>query len=276
MHEFAAALKLSREKGVGAATFRRLLDEYHQPSLAQKAWSAKMLQTCALSQVSHEKSPTEAQIKQTLRLIKAGVLYGWYYSQPGYPELLKNLGEPPPVIFATSPLRPVRYVAVVGTRNMVGDTPEIARLITENFVGQNYAVISGGAAGVDAVAHQTALSVGAYTVAVLGTGLDIVYPPENKELFDRIRSSGALMTELMPGALPLKSFFPTRNRIIAAMADIVVVVQATVKSGSMITASWAGRLGRRLVTVAPPRGSSEEDWAGNQQLIDQGAEIFIP
>lgn len=273
MSEFAAALKLSREKGVGAATFRSLIEEYILPSIAQKAWKEKLQQNLALSKVSLGKSRTSEQIKLTLEMLQAEAFSGWYYSQTGYPEKLKDLGEPPPVIFATGPLKNTRFAAIVGAREMSNEAAYFARIVTEYFISKGYAIVSGGAAGVDAVAHETALAVGAYTVAVLGTGLDIVYPPCNKELFAKIRTNGTLLTELMPGARPARSFFPTRNRIIAALAEVVVVVQASEKSGSMITASWATRLGRQLITIAPPPGATGV-WAGNRALIDAGAEIF--
>jgi DNA processing protein len=120
------------------------------------------------------------------------------------------------------------------------------------------------------------MNEGAYTLAVLGTGIDVVYPAVNRELFGRIRASGTLMTELMPGARPARSFFPTRNRLIAALAETVVVVQASENSGSMITATWAKRLGRSLLVVSSPVGSEEPDmWAGNRQLLNAGAVPFV-
>ncbi len=207
--------------------------------------------------------------------MKLGQLLGWYYSQEGYPVQLKDLGEPPPVLFATSPVKPLRYAAVVGARAMAPETPELVRSVCNKLIGQGYAIVSGGAAGVDAIAHQAALDAGIYTLAVLGTGLDIVYPACNRALFADICCQGALMTELMPDTRPARSFFPTRNRIIAAMAETVFVVQASAKSGSTITADWARRLGRRLITLAPP-ASTESPllWEGNQLLIASGAEVF--
>lgn len=273
MREFAAALRLSREKGVGAATFRRLVEEYITPSLALEAWNNKLKKQHCLSLVSQNKTETVDLIAQTLKKIEMGMFYGWYYSQSGYPDRLKDLGEPPPVIFASAPFFDKPMVAVVGARKMTPEAACMAAEIVKYFVGKGYAILSGGAAGVDAVAHETALAENALTAAVLGTGIDVVYPECNRELLNKIRTSGILATELMPGAAPVKSFFPTRNRIIAALAEIVVVVQASDKSGSMITAAWASRLGRRIVTIVPPTDDLQK-WAGNQMLIRSGAEIF--
>ena len=274
MRELAAALKLSREKGVGAARFRRLIDEYLLPSVALSFWKSRLNAGHVLGAVSLGKSRTTAQIRKTLALIKTGKLLGWYYSQPGYPTQLKDLGEPPPLFFATSAVPSVRFAAVVGARNMAAGTPALVNCVCRKLVENGYAIVSGGAAGVDAVAHETALVGGVYTLAILGTGLDVVYPVCNRELFERIRVAGALMTELMPGTRPARSFFPTRNRIIAAMAEVVVVVQASENSGSMITADWARRLNRRLLVVAPPPADDTPMWAGNQRLLAAGAEEF--
>ena len=276
LREFAAALRLSREKGVGAATFRRLIDEHGLPCAALRFWRRNSIKASELAAVSLNKSPTAQRIRDTLKMMRSGQLLGWYYSQPGYPEQLKDLGEPPPVFFASAPLRPVKYAAVVGARHLALETPMLVAAASKILMDQGYALVSGGAAGVDSLAHQAALDAGFYTLAVLGTGLDIVYPAGNLQLFKRIREAGALMTELMPGARPARSFFPTRNRIIAAMAETVVVIQASLQSGSMITAGWARRLNRRLLVVQPPTGSTDAElWAGNRQLLESGAEAMF-
>jgi DNA processing protein len=275
LREFAAALKLSREKGVGAATFCALINKYVLPSLAWRYWQKRLRSGQVTSAVSSAKSPTTEKIEQTLQMIREKQLLGWYFSQPGYPEQLKDLGEPPPVLFASSPVRSMKYAAVVGARALAPEAPELVKAVCSKLFSQGYAIVSGGAAGIDAVAHRAALDAGVYTLAVLGTGLDIVYPRSNRDLFADIACAGALMTELMPGTRPARSFFPTRNRIIAAMADIVVVVQAATKSGSAITADWARRLKRPLFTVAPPSSAADSlQWAGNQMLIETGAAIF--
>ncbi len=272
MRELAAALRLSREKGVGAAMFRRLIDEFILPSIALRSWRNHIGARHSLMAVSLGKSKTTAQIRQTLALIKAGNLQGWYYSQSGYPPQLHDLGEPPPLFFATSALPSLRFAAVVGARKMAAGTSGLVEAVCRKLAANGYAIVSGGAAGVDAVAHTAALDCRAYTLAVLGTGLDVVYPACNRDLFEKIRAEGALMTELMPGTRPARSFFPTRNRIIAAMAEVVVVVQASEKSGSIITADWARRLHRRLLVVDPPDGSDPDAWAGNLRLLADGAE----
>ncbi len=276
MREFAAALILSRLKGVGAATFRRMLAENGTPSAALRCWRSYLKTDPALSSVSLRKASTRSSIAAAIRLVRSGELLGWYFSQPGYPSQLAELGEPPPVIFASSLIPQCRFAAVVGARSIEPEAVALTESVCRHLMAQGFAIVSGGASGVDTVAHKTALNSGVYTLAVLGTGLDVVYPAANAGLFSEIRKAGALMTELMPGARPVRSFFPTRNRIIAAMAETVVVVQAAAGSGSMITASWAARLGKNVMTVRPPSGKEEAvAWAGNIALMNSGVKPFL-
>lgn len=277
MREFAAALILSRLKGVGAATFRRLLEEHGVPSAALRHWRSYLKTDPKLAAVSLKKASTRSSIAAAIRLVRSGRLLTWHFAQPGYPPQLSDLGEPPPVIFASSQIQPCRFAAVVGARSIEPEAVVLTESVCRSLVAQGFAIVSGGASGVDTVAHRTALNLGAYTLAVLGTGLDVVYPAANAGLFAEIRKSGALMTELMPGARPVRSFFPTRNRIIAAMAETVIVVQAAADSGSMITATWAARLGRNLMTILPPPGKENSAaWAGNLALLNSGVEQFFP
>jgi DNA protecting protein DprA len=272
MTEFSAALTLSREKGVGAAMFRMLVDRFLTPGHALKYWLDQKQHS--ESKCRHRKSPATNLVELAIRGVGAGRFSGFYYSQPGYPLQLNDLSEPPPVIFVSGLIPEARFAAVVGARKCDAVAAEVARLVTRKLVASGYAIISGGAAGIDAVAHQTAIEENGKTVAVLATGIDVVYPKSNLALFDKIRTAGALMTELMPTAKPMKSFFPTRNRIIAAMADIVVVVQAKSGSGSLITAKWAEKLGRKLFAVMPPAGN-HADWLGNKFLIDRNSGIIV-
>lgn len=277
MREFAAALILSRLKGVGAATFRRMIEEHGLPSLALRHWRSYLKTKPPLAAVSSRKASTRNSVAAAIRLVRSGRLSGWYFSQPGYPPQLFDLGEPPPVIFASSQIPQCRFAAVVGARRVEPEAVDLTESVCRQLIEQGLAIVSGGASGVDTVAHRTALNAGAYTLAILGAGLDVIYPAANADLFSEIRKNGALMTELLPGAPPVRSFFPTRNRIIAAMADTVVVVQAATGSGSMITATWAARLGRKVLTLSPPSGKEHSAaWAGNLALLNSGVKPFFP
>jgi len=272
LREFAAALQLSREKGIGAAAFRRLLDLCGMPSLALEHWQ-ESFQDKPRSRQSRQKSPTAAMIEAAIAKIAGGEMQGYYYSQSGYPSQLNDLGEPPPVLFSSSPIRPVRFAAVVGARKISEAAIAPAQDMVRQLVSEGYAIVSGGAEGADAVALQKSLDSGAYTAAVFATGLDVVYPAANACLFEKIRQAGVLLSEMMPGARPQRSFFPARNRIIAALADVVAVVQAGENSGSLITAAWASRLGRRIL-ILPPPNDADSTWAGSRRLIEAGAGVF--
>lgn len=275
LREFAAALQLSREKGIGAAAFRRLLDLCGLPSLALLHWLETGGRTEQKSRQSRLKSSTAAMIAASVQKIASGEMCGCYYSQSGYPSQLNDLGEPPPVLFSSGKIRPLRFAAVVGARKLSAEAIAPAQEMLRQLASEGYAIVSGGAEGADTVALQQSLDLGTYTAAVFATGLDVIYPASNAGLFERISHSGVLLSEMMPGARPQRSFFPARNRIIAALADVVAVVQASENSGSLITAAWASRLSRRLL-VLPPPNDVDPAWTGNRRLIEAGAGVFLP
>jgi DNA processing protein len=154
-------------------------------------------------------------------------------------------------------------VAVVGSRAASRRALDLGRALGATLGARGIEVVSGGAIGVDAAAHEGALEAQGTTVAVLGTGIDVVYPERHAALFARIRETGALVTQFAPGSTPRPGRFPTRNRVIAGLADLVVIVEASLDSGSLHTARAAQLLGRTLVAVP---GSP-----GNDQLILDGA-----
>lgn len=156
-----------------------------------------------------------------------------------------------------------RVVAIVGSRAASRRALDLSRAFGAELAAHRVEIVSGGAIGVDAAAHEGALDAGGTTVAVLGTGIDVVYPERHAALFARIRETGALVTQFAPGTTPRPGQFPTRNRVIAALADVIVIVEASLDSGSLHTARAARLLGRTLVAVP---GS-----AGNDQLILDGA-----
>lgn len=270
--ECLAAIRLSRMPGVGAASFRKLIVEYATPSRALSAYCMirkepghKVPKFCL------EKSPTNEGLKAAEQYLKSGgrVIY---FGHEDYPEELGKITEPPPVLFLRGTLRRMPLVAVVGARNMLDETQNLVNTTVAFAASNGFGIISGGAAGVDAAAHRAALKSALYTVAVLGTGVDISYPPENAALFSEIAGCGGLLSELLPGTRARRGFFPTRNRIIAGMARAVIVIQAARRSGSLITAALAGKFGRP-VFVHKPSGVGPE-WYGNRHLLDCGCREF--
>lgn len=188
-------------------------------------------------------------------------------SDPDYPELLKNIFDPPEVLYVKGQLPKGKIIAVVGTRKMTDFGEKTCAKLVKEFVKEGFIIISGMALGIDAVAHWTAIKNNGKTIAVLGAGVKVIYPPENGVLYFKIlEKSGAIISEVEPRHFVSRQAFPARNRIISGMATAVVVVEGDLKSGSLITARLALEQGREVFAVP---GSPGTDY-----LISQGADIL--
>ena len=191
---------------------------------------------------------------------------------PDYPERLASIPDPPPVLWARGTAGPCRHaVAVVGSRSATRHGLEIGFRLGRGLGGAGFEVVSGLARGVDASAHQGALSGGGRTVAVLGCGADIVYPPEHAHLAEEIASAGAVVSEFAPGVPPRAWHFPRRNRIISGLCLGVVIVEAAQRSGSLITARCALEQGRSVMAVPGAVLSGRN--RGAHALIRDGAGV---
>jgi len=190
-----------------------------------------------------------------------------------YPDNLFNIDTPPYVIFVKGRLiaEDRRAVALVGSRRMTVYGRTVCRGLTRDLVRSKFTIVSGLARGIDSVAHRTALESGGRTIAVLGGGLDRIYPPENRLLAQEIVKQGALVSEYPPGMEAKKENFPNRNRIIAGLSLGVVVVEGTEKSGALITATCAAEQGRDVFAVPGPISSPTA--AGPSRLIQNGAKL---
>jgi DNA processing protein len=160
---------------------------------------------------------------------------------------------------------------VVGSRSASEYGLRVTRDLCRGLASLGFTIVSGMARGIDAAAHEAALEAGGRTVAVLGSGIDVVYPPEHEQLYQKISRQGAVVSELPVGTPPLSFNFPARNRLISGMAVGVVVVEATEKSGSLITAGLALEQGREVFAVPGEAGASRS--RGTHQLIRQGAKL---
>jgi DNA processing protein len=187
-----------------------------------------------------------------------------------YPELLARIADPPPVLYVRGELPGgAKRIALVGARAADEPALQLAREMGEDLAAAGIEVVSGGARGVDASAHAGALWGGGRTVAVLGTGIDVPYPPENAALFEQIAASGgALVSELPPGTPSSRPNFPRRNRIIAGLSHATIVVRAAAASGALITAKHARALGRPVFAVPAPPG--DRLGAGPEALLRAG------
>ncbi|HVC04641.1 MAG TPA: DNA-processing protein DprA [Candidatus Acidoferrales bacterium] len=195
-------------------------------------------------------------------------------ASPEWPDRLDHLERPPLGFWQLGSVGPASAsVAVVGSRRATFGGVEVARSIGRELGAAGIQVVSGMALGIDAAAHDGALEAGGSTVAVLGCGIDVCYPLRHMALRSRIADSGSVITEEPAGTPPLKYNFPKRNRIIAALALAVVVVEATERSGALSTARWAADLGRDVLAV--PGSIRAPQSSGTNLLIRDGARPFL-
>ena len=195
------------------------------------------------------------------------------WDDPAYPAALLQIADPPPLLYAVGDIallaRPA--LAVVGSRNATPQGMQDAAAFCRVLAGAGLAIVSGLALGIDAAAHRGALEARGATIAVIGTGPDRVYPARNRDLAHEIAERGLIISEFVPGTPPLKGNFPRRNRVISGVARGVLVVEATLSSGSLITARMAGEQGRELFAIP---GSIHSPFArGCHRLIREGAKL---
>ncbi|MBN2673135.1 MAG: DNA-processing protein DprA [Deltaproteobacteria bacterium] len=192
-------------------------------------------------------------------------------SEPFFPDRWRKLSDAPSEIRVWGNLPVCSLVAIVGTRNADARMMRFTEDLCSNLVRHDFGIVSGGALGIDTAAHRGALEGGGRTIAVLGSGFEHIFPQKNRGLFEKIAENGAVISELPDCTPPTKWTFPRRNRLVAAMASAVVVVQAPIRSGSMITARIAKEIG--VPVGAVPGGPTEYLASGCNQLIRGGATL---
>ncbi len=270
--ELAAYLALAQIPGIGPARLRTLLDAFGSAVGAQSAPAGAIaglpgFGPAAANAVRGARRSGGEGILEALDRIGARVLLP---SDPEFPPLLAETPEPPAALFAwgdaTLLSRPA--AAIVGSRNHTPYGATATHLLSSG-VARAAVVVSGMARGLDAIAHDAALEAGGTTVGVLGNGFGVVYPAANRALYERVSREGCLVSELPPGERPRVSTFPRRNRIIAGLAGVTVVVEAAVNSGALITADCALEQGRSVLAVPGPITSPTSE--GCNKLIQQGA-----
>lgn len=262
-------LRLLRSENVGPITFVRLLERFGSadkalaalPDLAKRGGRTKTLKI-------HSAAMTERELEEAERRGMQSVWLG----EAAYPALLATIYDAPPLVYVRGhiPLLNRATVAMVGARNASAGGRQMARQLASALGEAGWLVASGLARGIDTAAHEGALSTG--TIAVVAGGADIIYPPENAALQAAIAEQGAVISEMPPGTEPQARHFPRRNRIISGLAKGVVVVEATAKSGSLITARTATEQNREVMAVpgSPLDGRSE----GPNALIRDGAALI--
>ena len=210
-----------------------------------------------------------ANVKESLEINEISTIA---YYEEGYPKKLKDYDDAPYTLFFKGNILPLNEgynISIVGSRKYSSYGKDVTKIICSDLCMNNINIISGMARGIDTFAHESALNGGGYTCAVLGSGLDIVYPKENISIFNKIIKSGCVISEFLPGTPPYAYNFPQRNRIISALSDIIIVVEAGEKSGSLITANLALEQGKDVMAVPGSIFSIESK--GTNKLIKDGA-----
>lgn len=277
--ELAAWLRLLETPGVGRDSARRLLAAFGSPQAALAASTAQRRQVVGPAQASALEQPAEghdAQLAATMSwlarddgLTRHIVTLG----DPAYPPALLESADPPLLLYALGriDLLSASSVAIVGSRHATPQGRENAATFARQLAGAGLTVVSGLALGIDGAAQAAALEMPASTVAVVGTGLDTVYPRRHHELARRIAEKGLIVSEYSLGTPPLAPRFPQRNRIIAGMTLGTLVVEATLQSGSLITARLAVEAGRDVFAI--PGSIHAAQSRGCHALIKQGAKL---
>jgi len=259
--EVEAILRLKMTPGVGDRTISALVRRFGSGPSALRAVQAQGTLVEALA----VPPPSSGWEKKGIRALPV--------TSEHYPVALRELSDPPPLLFLKGRELLLRgpSVAVVGARRATEGGRSVAEALGRILGASGFTVVSGLALGIDGAAHRGALSVGGRTVAVLGSGLDVVYPPSHRALFREVGVRGLLLSEFLPWEAALPHHFPKRNRIIAALARAIVVVEAGERSGALITVDHGLDLGREILAV--PGSLHNPQARGTNALIRDGARL---
>ncbi|MDF2524466.1 MAG: protecting protein DprA, partial [Clostridiales bacterium] len=268
---------LSSVPKIGSRRGNQLLETFGDP---ESIWNAK---ECDLTKLTYLNKPVIEQLlnkqvrdeseRHMENLLKFNISV-ITITESAYPYLLKNIYDPPIALFVLGRLdENENNIAIVGSRRASPYGLSMAEMISQQLAKCNITVVSGMARGIDTYAHFGALKGGGRTIAVLGCGLDIAYPYENKDLMKKIEENGAVISEYLPGMQPLPQNFPARNRIISGLSQGVVVIEANERSGSLITANFALEQGREVFAL--PGNINNKSSRGANKLIKEGAKLVI-
>ena len=263
--------------GLGNIAMKRLMDRFQEPERIFQASMAELSQVEGIreeiARSIFKKRYSDDPEKELNKAERQGVRI-LTYSDPTYPGLLKEIHDPPMVLFIKGNDIPCNqtFIAVVGSRNSTSYGQKAAEKIGQGLARRGLGVVSGMARGIDSSSHWGCLEGKGFTIAVLGTGADVVYPASNRKLYDQIAVKGSIISEFPMGAPPVPNNFPMRNRIISGLSRGTVIVEATKNSGSLITASLALEQGRELFAV--PGSINSFKSTGCHYLIKQGAGLI--
>ena len=270
----AAWLSLCLAPGLGASTIRRLLKEFGLPENVLAADSAALVRVGGAEAAQALKSAgLEAAVERALKWASVSGHGVVTYADAGYPRALLEISDPPPLLYARGNLELMANpaLAVVGSRNGTAQGVRNAEAFARTFSAAGLTIVSGLALGIDAAAHRGGLAGAGSTIAVLGTGIDIVYPAGNAALFAEIAQRGLVLSEYPLGTPSIGRNFPRRNRLISGLARGCLVVEAALGSGSLITARLAVEQGREVFAI--PGSIHSPLSKGCHALIKQGAKL---
>jgi len=269
-------IALNSVTGVGKVFYKRLINRFGSPEEVFGAPEVELMRiegarAAAVKAIKAFDGWGKASAEAD-KAAKAGASIVTY-ADSEYPPNLKDIHDPPPYLYVRGNLMAEDKVsvAVVGSRLATTYGRQITRRIARDLAGKGVTIVSGGARGIDTEAHRGALAAKGRTIAVLGCGIDVVYPSENAELFGLIAGGGAVVTEYPMGAPPEPNNFPPRNRIISGISIGVVVIEAAGDSGSLITASYSLEQGREVYAV--PGSVVSPTSRGTNSLIKRGAKL---
>ncbi|RPJ11991.1 MAG: DNA-protecting protein DprA [Deltaproteobacteria bacterium] len=265
---------LSLVPGVGSVLFKRLLDPLGSPEAVFRAPLRELLKVEGVGEkVAREiqKGPPEEKVERELRRVQETGGRILTFQDLQYPKRLKTIYDPPPLLYVKGEVkeRDDLALAVVGSRKTTPYGRWITERMSQEIARHGVTIVSGMARGIDSVAHGGAISAGGRTLAVLGCGVDVVYPSESRNLYRQIIDHGAVLSEFPMGSPPEAIHFPRRNRIISGLSIGVVVVQASAESGSLITADYALEQGREVFAI--PGNVGADGSRGTNRLIREGA-----
>ena len=264
-------------KGIGAARLQKLIKVFGSAKDAWFAPSDTLYQVGLPSKIINNllEVRSSGRLERVWETIEKKGITVLSLDDANYPKYLKEIPNPPPVLYMRGSYcdEDEWSVAIVGTRRVTAYGREVTSQVSSALAYSSITIVSGMARGVDAISHLSALDAGGRTIAVLGNGVDVVYPPEHRKLAERIVENGALLSDYPPGTPPEASNFPPRNRIISGIARAVIVVEAGKKSGALITARFAADQGRDVFAV--PGNIFAPQSYGTNRLIQQGAHPLL-
>ncbi|MEO0395009.1 MAG: DNA-processing protein DprA [Cyanobacteria bacterium P01_A01_bin.137] len=278
--ERAYWLAWSQIKDVGPVLIKRLHERFGSLQQAWQATPADLLTVDGIGLVTADQiGEMRSRLNPTQLLEKHEAKYPnfWTPADPDYPSLLWEIPDPPPVLYYRGSLRPNQFpaltVGIVGTRHPSPYGRRWTQRLSRCLSQRHMTIVSGMATGIDTYAHQSCLDATGQTIAVLGTGVDVIYPKSNKQLYQRILETGLILSEYADGTQPERGNFPKRNRIIAGLSHATLVTEAPERSGALITAYLANDYGRHVYAL--PDGLDNPTCRGCLVLINTGAAIVM-